>query len=180
MKASQGNASTWTRVGLLGAVAGIVAGLVMAVYAMMASATFLHQGFFTPLYGIASPLVGPGAMKTSMMQGISFNFGPAMLGIMVHMLWSALYGVIFGLIVAAARLRGGFALVAGLVYGLLVFLFMSYVALPIVGVASMPGMVGYPSFIAEHLLFGAVLGLWPLLRRQDFGIATKPAEQQAG
>ncbi len=72
----QRNASTWTRVGLAGAVAGIVAGLVMAVYAMLASATFLHQGFFTPLYGIASPIIGPGAMGASMKQGLYFDFGP--------------------------------------------------------------------------------------------------------
>ncbi len=177
MVTMQRNASTWTRVGLAGAVAGIVAGLVMAVYAMLASATFLHQGFFTPLYGIASPIIGPGAMGTSMKHGLYFDFGPAMLGVIVHLLWSALYGIIFGLIVGAARLKGGLALVAGLVYGLLVFLFMSYVILPIVGVASMPGMVGYPSFIAEHLIFGGVLGLWPMLRPQDACVATKLAEQ---
>ena len=175
MVTMQRDTSTWTRIGLAGAVAGLVAGLVMAVYAIIASATFLGQGFFTPLYGIASPIIGPEAMGTSMKQGVYFDFGPALLGVIVHLLWSAFYGIIFGLIVAAARLRGGLAFVAGLVYGLLVFLFMSYVILPIVGVGGMPGMVGYPSFIAEHLLFGAVLGLWPVLRPQDVQVVTKPA-----
>jgi len=38
---------------IAGAIAGMVAGAVVAMHAMLASATFLHQGFFTPLYSIA-------------------------------------------------------------------------------------------------------------------------------
>ena len=67
-----------------GAVAGIIAGMVMAMYAMIASATFLGQGFFTPLYGIASPLVGSEAMMTSLKQGFYFDLGPALVGLVVH------------------------------------------------------------------------------------------------
>ncbi len=151
-----------------GAIAGMVAGAVMAMYAMIASATILHQGFFTPLYGIASPLIGPKAMVTSMQKGLYLAPGPALLGLIVHMMWSAIFGVIFGLIVRALRLGGGEAVTAGLVYGLLVMLFMSFVVLPIVGVAAMPGTIGWPSFTVEHLLFGLTLGLWPLRRPQDF------------
>src|SRR5215470_17367988 len=38
-----------TRLLIIGAIAGMVAGALMAMYAMIASATFLGQGFFTPL-----------------------------------------------------------------------------------------------------------------------------------
>jgi uncharacterized membrane protein YagU involved in acid resistance len=163
-----------------GAIVGIIAGVVMAMYAMIASATILGQGFFTPLYGIASPLIGPQAMMTSMKQGIYFDFGPAVLGLIIHMMWSALYGIIFGLIARLAHLKGNMAIIAGLFYGLLIFLSMSYVILPIVGAGAMPGMVGYPSFIAEHLIFGGVLGLWPMLRLQDFPtIKSQQARQPA-
>ena len=151
-----------------GAVAGMIAGAVMALYAMIASATILHQGFFTPLYGIASPIIGPKAMVTSMQKGLYFALGPGLLGLLVHMMWSAAYGVIFGLIVRALRLGGGEAVAGGLVYGLLVMLFMSFVVLLIVGVAAMPGTIGWPSFTVEHLLFGLTLGLWPLRRPHDF------------
>jgi uncharacterized membrane protein YagU involved in acid resistance len=153
-----------------GIIAGLIAGVVMAMYAMLASATFLHQGFFTPLYGIASPLIGPKAMMTSMTKGVYFAPGPAILGLMVHMLWSAGYGAVFGLLVRATHLSGPAALLGGLVYGVLVLLLMSFVVLPIVGAGAMPGTIGAPSFTAEHLLFGLVLGAWPLLRPQDFSL----------
>jgi uncharacterized membrane protein YagU involved in acid resistance len=150
-----------------GAVAGIIAGIMMAMYAMLASATFLGQGLFTPLYGIASPLLGPAAMMQSMKQGIYFAGGPALLGLVIHMMWAALYGIIFALVASALHLKGVLAVMAGLVYGLLIFLVMSYIVLPVVGAGGMPGMVGYPSFILEHLIFGMVLGLWPVFRPQD-------------
>lgn len=152
-----------------GAIAGIVAGLVMAMYAMFASATFLHQGFFTPLYGIAAPISGHSAMMTSMKQGVYFAAGPALVGLMVHMMWSAVYGVIFALIARQFRLRGGQALVVGAIFGLAIELVMAVVVLRIVGLGSMPGTIGLPSFTVEHLMFGMALGAWVLLRPQDVG-----------
>lgn len=153
-----------------GAIAGMIAGAVMAMYAMMASATFLHQGFFTPLYGIASPLTGSGAMKTSMQQGVYFTFGPALLGLVLHMMIAAVFGIIFALIVRAARLRGARAVALGLVYGLVVMGVMSAVVLPILGIGSMPGTIGLPSFTMEHLLYGMVLGIWANARPGDFAL----------
>lgn len=171
---------TYMRVPLLGAVAGMVAGAMMAMYAMIASATFLGQGFFTPLYGIASPLLGPQAMMTSMKQGIYFTPGPALLGLVIHMLWSAFYGMLFALLAFGLRFKGMMALLGGVVYGFLVFLVMSYLVLPLVGAGQMPGMVGLPSFILEHLIFGMVLGLWPLVRPADVaGRSQGNAEQAA-
>ncbi len=168
--------TTMVRLLIVGAIAGMVAGAMMAMYAMIASATFLSQGFFTPLYGIASPLLGPSAMMQSMKQGIYLAAGPALLGLLIHMLWSALYGMIFALIAWATHLRGMLALMGGLVYGLVVLVVMSFIVLPIVGAGTMPAMIGWPSFVVEHLIFGMVLGLWPLLRPADVPrLATRPA-----
>ncbi len=166
-----------------GAIAGMVAGAVMAMYAMIASATFLHQGFFTPLYGIASPIAGQSAMMTSMQKGVSFAFGPALLGLVVHMMWSAMYGVVFALIARAARLRGVTAVIAGAVFGLAIQLVMSVIVLPILGLASMPGTIGLPSFTVEHLLFGLTLGLWIAARPHDVADVaggTSPRTQVSG
>jgi hypothetical protein len=155
-----------------GAIAGIVAGMVMAMYAMLVSATFLGQGFFTPLYGIASPIVGPEAMMTSMKQGLNFAFGPALVGLVVHMMWSAFYGIVFGLIVSRLQLAGAAAVIGGMVYGIAVMLVMGFLVLPIVGAGAMPGMIGWPSFTVEHLMFGLVLGLWPAVRPAAFALQT--------
>ncbi len=159
--------NTAIRLLMLGALVGMVAGAMMAMYAMIASATFLGQGFFTPLYGIASPLLGPGAMMQSMKQGFYFAAGPAMLGLIIHMLWSALFGMLFALLASFLRLRGIMALMGGLVYGLVALVIMSFVVLPIVGAGTMPGTIGWPSFVIEHVIFGMVLGLWPLARPAD-------------
>jgi len=168
--------NTTIRFLIIGAVAGMVAGAMMAMYAMIASATFLGQGFFTPLYGIASPLLGPSAMMQSMKQGFYFAGGPALLGLIFHMLWSALYGMIFALLVSFLRLRGMMALMAGLIYGLVILVIMSFVVLPLVGAGMMPTTIGWPSFIVEHLIFGMVLGLWLLARPADVPhVTARPA-----
>jgi uncharacterized membrane protein YagU involved in acid resistance len=151
---------------ITGAIAGMVAGAVMAMYAMFASATFLHQGFFTPLYGIASPIAGMGAMITSMQQGFYFNPGAALIGLVVHMMWAAGYGIVFLLIARAAHLHSVQALIGGLVFGVAVEILMSLLVLPLLGLGGMPGTIGVPSFTIEHLLFGAALGVW---------VATRPA-----
>jgi hypothetical protein len=163
-----------SRILVAGAVAGMIAGAVMAMYAMMASATFLHQGFFTPLYGIASPLTGSGAMKTSMQQGLYFTFGPALLGLILHMMMAAIFGIVFALIVRAARLRGAAVVALGVVYGLVIMGVMSVVVLPILGIGSMPGTIGLPSFTMEHLHYGLVLGIWANARPADFALDVAP------
>jgi hypothetical protein len=157
-----------------GILAGMLAGAVMGMYAMIASATILGQGLFTPLYGIASPLVGPGPMRASLQQGVYFALGPALVGLVIHMMWAAMYGVLFGLIARALQLRGTASTVWGVVYGIGVMLVMSFVVLPLIGAQTMPSMVGWPSFTVEHLVFGLMLGLWPAVRPQDFYVAGAP------
>src|SRR5258708_33023318 len=86
------------------------------------------MGFFTALYAIASRLSGPQSMMTAMHGGtFYFALGPAILGLIVHILWSALWGIVFGLIAAGLHLRGVAAVVGGLGYGGLVMLVMSFI-----------------------------------------------------
>ena len=54
-----------------GTVAGIVAGVAMAMYAMLAAVTYQDSGFFTPLYHIASTFIEPTAMETSMQRAMN-------------------------------------------------------------------------------------------------------------
>jgi len=77
---------------IAGAIAGMIGGAMMAMFTMIATATYLHMGFFTPLYVIASPLTGPQTMMTAMHAGtFYFAVGTALLGLIVHMMWSASY-----------------------------------------------------------------------------------------
>jgi ABC-type spermidine/putrescine transport system permease subunit II len=58
-------------------------------------------------------------------------------------------------------------LIAGLAWGVVVFALSSCIGLPIAAalfdagypIANMASIVGYPTFIVEHLIYGAALGV---------------------
>ena len=163
-----------------GALLGIVAALVMGIFAMVASATYHDTGFFTPLHHIASAVIAPDAMMRSMEAGMGgdtfdISVGPALLGLGLHLTTGAFWGAIFGLIVATGWLRGGIGLLGGVVYGLLVLVVMAFVALPLIAsvfgggepISDMPRLAGWGTFTIEHAIYGAVLGLWPMRRAAD-------------
>jgi len=170
-----------------GALAGVGASLVMAMYAMIAAWTYQHTGFFTPLYHIAATFAAPDTMMRSMeaaMAGNSFTlvFGPAVLGAMIHMMVGAMYGAIFAVVARFLRWHGAALLGAAIAWGLIVFAMSSWIGLPIAAalfgggepIRDMASMVGYPTFILEHLLFGATLGFLLL------GISRNRSEQAGG
>lgn len=156
-----------------GAVAGLVGAVVMAMFAMIAGATYHGVGFFTPMYHIASSVIPPEAMMTSMEQAQGGNLfylaaGPAMLGLALHFAVGITFGLIFAVAVAALGLRGPSLIPVGILYGALVLALMSFVGLPLAAaifgggdpIRDMPTMAGWWTFALEHLMYGAVLGLW--------------------
>jgi hypothetical protein len=155
---------------VLGALAGVLASLVMAAYAMIA-AWVKGVGFFTSLYHIASLLISQDSMMASMQSGMAgnafhFEIGPALAGAVIHMMTGAAYGALFGLAVYRFALGTGKLILAGLVWGLVVFLFSAFVGLPLAAgvlgsgpqIAHMAAMAGWGTFLVEHLLYGAVAG----------------------
>ncbi len=153
-----------------GANYGMVAAMAMAMFAMVASVTYQHHGFFTPLFHISALVGSPDAMMTSVNQAMAghhfwFAAGPAVLGLMIHMVTGAAYGMVFVLI--TQRLRRSMVIPAGMAYGLAVFGVSSFIGLPIAAkltgagpvITNMAAMVGRSTFAVEHLMFGTVLGL---------------------
>jgi hypothetical protein len=152
-----------------GAGAGVIASVVMGVYAMVAS-YLKDTGFFTPLHHIASLLAAPDSMRESMMahqmDGDAFvvTAGVAILGAVIHMMTGAMYGAILGLAVARLKLSIGAIAGIGLVYGALVFVVSAFIGLPVAAaifdagdpIADMAEMAGWWTFFIEHLLFGVV------------------------
>ena len=164
---------------MLGALFGVIGGVLMAMFTMLATATYLQMGFFTPMYAIAAPLIGRQTLLTSMTNGgFYFAPGPALLGLVIHLLWSAFWGMIFGLIARGLHLTEGVAIISGLVYGLLVMLVMIFIVVPIVGAPDLLRLVGTLSFIiANALFYGLPLGLWPVVQPQFFaGLPARRAE----
>lgn len=164
-----------TRAGVIGLVGGMVAAMVMAAYAMTAAATYQDTGFFTPLYHIGSAF-GSGeaaaAMKTSMEgagTGDLYHFAatPAALGVGIHLIAGAGWGIVFALGVRALRIARASVVPLGTVFGLAVMLVMAYAVLPAVAEAfnsgapirDMATMVGWGTFAVEHVIFGLGVGV---------------------
>ena len=162
----------------LGALLGAAASLVMAAFAMMAAATYQSSGFFTPLYHIASTFISPSTLMTSMQHAMTgstfyFAFGPAVLGAVIHMMIGAMYGAIFAIAAALLPWRGPALIAAGAVWGAIVFVISSFIALPVAAavfssgdqITHMASKVGYGTFLTEHVLFGLALGALLASRR---------------
>ena len=156
----------------IGAVAGLIAAIVMAMYAMIAAATYQGTGLFTPMYHIASLVTGPTHMMTSVEQAMAgqppyFAPGPAAVGMAIHLAVGLGFGALFGAIAGASGLRPAVTVLAGAVYGLVVLALNGFVLLPVAAAAfgagepirEMPSMAGWGTFILEHAIYGVVLGL---------------------
>jgi hypothetical protein len=144
-----------------GALAGIVAGIVFAAFEMIVSALMMGPGaFFMPLRMIGGIALGPEALDP----GYSI-IAAGVAGVMVHVVLSVVYGVIFGEIAAMLRGQAAF-MVAGSIFGLALWLINFYVIAPLAFpwfLESNPLM----QFIAHTVFFGSVLGyyLWESHRR---------------
>ncbi len=68
---------------LLGALVGVIGGVLMALFTMLATATYLQMGFFTPLYAIAAPLIG----RQTLLNSPGAAGPPAVGSILGHALW---------------------------------------------------------------------------------------------
>lgn len=167
-----------------GAIWGVIAAAVMAMFAMVAGATYLGTGFFTPMYHIASSVIAPDPMMTSVQNATEgqsvfyFAAGPAVVGMTIHLVTGMGFGILFALLARALRLSGAMALIAGILFGIGVMLFNSFISLPTVAsmfgggeaIAEMPTLVGWPTFTIEHAMYGAVLGAgWLLFSRSAAG-----------
>jgi hypothetical protein len=149
------------------AVAGFVAGLVMALVAMTRSG-ILGLGFWLPVQSIAATFLGVGAL----IGGI----GAVVLGFFAHVTMSLLTGGIFGALISSEASRGVIVGLA-LAYGVLLWAAMTFLVLPIVNEVMLERvMVGPVWWFVLHLIYGLVLGLVVAQRKgEQFGVIEQPA-----
>ena len=137
----------------------------MAMFAMVASVTYQHHGFFTPLFHISALFGSPDTMMRSGMEAMAgnkfwFSPGPALLGLVIHMVTGAMFGIGFAFL--ARRARRDVLVPAGAIYGLAVFVVSAFVGLPVAAkitgsgttISDMASMVGWATFAVEHMMFG--------------------------
>lgn len=139
--------------GMGGAQAGVAGGIAMILSAALLASAKGYDIWFQ-LKSIAGLALGPAAIGPA-----GFVAGPVLLGLAIHLALSALLGVIFAIGMRnILRLPSDFGvpLVAGLVFGLLLWL-GAYLALP----ALLPRLIAIyaPDFIIQHIVYGTVTGL---------------------
>lgn len=137
--------------------AGLVGGVVMLLFAMIVTAA-RGLGFWLPARGIAASVLGVTAL---VMGG-----GAVVLGVALHLAVAAAWGLLFSWLfawLAGHEPQPAFALLVGIVYGLLVLAVMTWLVLPwldptwFVRVRAMSTM-----WIGAHLLYGASMVFVPM------------------
>lgn len=147
---------TWGALARRGAIGGLVGGIALAMLMMIVTAA-KGMGLLRPLYLIAATFHGSWAMA----KGV--DIVPLVIGLMVHMLNSIIFGVVFALLlgsVTGTRRWGATAwTVSGLVWGLIVFIVNQYVVLPAVDPAMAMGADKVLFWwVLGHMMFGLILG----------------------
>jgi hypothetical protein len=159
-----------------GILTGMLASLPAAALLMFVSG-LQGRGLFTPAYRIAN-LVDADILDTALRAAragddLYFAQEPFFFGAAMHLFTAAALGAGFAVLARALGLRTRRHLVrAGALYGVAVLLVMGLVVLPVLGhlldlgraVTSFAGSVGWPAFVAAHLIYGALLGWWSPLR----------------
>lgn len=141
-------------VGLGGALAGLGGGLAMASVGML-FALALGQDVWLEPKQIAAVILGSGAFVLA-----GFDAATVLIGTLIHFLTSAMVGAIFGIVTRRwLKLPSdcGVPVLAGLVYGLLVWLLVYFFALPVIDPWLLDSYA--PAFIIQHIVYGIVTGL---------------------
>src|SRR5262245_14912664 len=133
-----------------GAVAGIVGGLVIAFWTASVGAA-LGDDLWVATKTAASPILGARVLLPG------FDGTAVLLGILCHFAVSLLWGVLFAAVAFGLSRRA--TIWAGTLWGILVWIGMVAVVLPLTGA----GMITYTTptvrAIVQYLVFGLVVGV---------------------
>ncbi len=136
---------TWVRHGAIG---GLIGGMVMAMVAMLY--TLVAQG------DLLAPLKQMGA---TFFRSDSGSAGSLVAGLMLHMMMSVLFGIVFALSVRGRATGFGPLILAGMIFIGVEWAIARFVVLPVVD-APLVATFGAVGGIIAHAMYGAVLGLW--------------------
>jgi hypothetical protein len=161
-----------------GAVAGMVGGAMMAMFAMLAMwlAAPAETGFWTPINLIAHTLWRGAPLD------YEFSVGALVLGMVLHMMMAMALGAAVATIVGrVARLRTGLGsrVLTGVGIALMVWVVMEYIAWPLVDRAAADAFTTW-IFAVSHVTFGMVTAatLYLLVNRRS-PVTAKLAERTA-
>ncbi|MGQ0639339.1 MAG: hypothetical protein ACT4P6_00980 [Gemmatimonadaceae bacterium] len=139
-----------------GARGGMVGGACMALFAMGTS-IMGGSDILSPFRLTGATFVGAGALEG--------GIGVIVYGLLLYIAASVAWGVLFAAILPREA-TAGLALIAGLIYGLIVMLVTLQFVLPVANPVMREAVNGTTSFTLAHLIYGGSLAIVPLLRRR--------------
>ena len=145
---------SWAKSGMVG---GLIGGITFALFQMIIAAILVNN-FWGPLRMIAGTVLGPQALTPEVSLWLA-----AVVGVLVHLIYSIVAGAIFALIIAAVRplhTSAAIIVLAGGVFGLLMWLINFFVISPAVGWSWFPQNTDqfWQGFVAHTFLYGTILG----------------------
>lgn len=133
-----------------GAAAGAIAGAVLTAFMFVMALVKGLDPWQTSLKGAGAPFLGDAAMQPG------FDLVPVLVGTLCHFAVSIGWGLLFGVIVYGWTRP--MTMLAGAAWGIVVWLGMFYVVLPLVGQGEMTSQAKIGTAILYHVLFGIALG----------------------
>jgi len=132
-----------------GIVAGVIGGIVLSVLMLVMSVS-QRQDVWRGAKMAGMPFLGERAAQPG------FDLGAVLVGLLSHFAVSIAWGVLFGLIFFGWS--KGLTVLMGAFWGIVVWLGMFYVVLPIVGLSNVARMMPVGVAVFEHVLFGLAVG----------------------
>ena len=141
-------------IGLAGAVAGLLAGIVMVLFSPILS---LLSGIdiWVPPKLIAATVYEPSVLDTP-----GFALEPVLMGTAIHFGTSIVLGFIFGVVfnrLLHLPTDYGMPLLVGMVYGILIFFLAYALVLPVLNPTLRDFMIA--PFLAQNMVFGICVGV---------------------
>lgn len=133
-----------------GIVAGLIGGAVLSLFLIVMNLA-AGQDIWAGVKIAGAPFLGERAMQPG------FDLGPVLIGALSHLGISIGWGLLFGLLFHGAG-RGA-TVVGGVLWGILVWLSMYYVVLPLVGLAGIVRAAPMSVAVLEHVIFGIAVGV---------------------
>jgi hypothetical protein len=141
---------------IAGAIGGAVLALVM-ILPVLGNAQYLWPGLQVASY----PFIGPQVFHRG------FHGGAMALGTFIHFALSMGFGVLFTFLVR--RMTKVQAVALSIPFGAVIWVFMTYVALPLVGAGELAHRFPTGINLIQHIVFGLSIGLTlALLQPQNF------------
>lgn len=143
-----------TKIEVGGALAGLVGGIVMAIVGALLAIAMGGDLWKAP------KLIATFAFGLSATAAPGFAAGPVIVGSLIHLALSSLFGALFGTLTCRfwkMPLDYGAPVVLGFIYGLTIWLIAYFVVLPLLNPLLLE--IYAPSFLIQNMVYGLMVGM---------------------